>query len=489
MDNADTSDTSRYPPGIPILKQIFVSYAGESITDEQIQRILEPVIREILEGRFDKWSRRSFIQMLKQKMKNGLSGGNDMDNQLLMKQQDRMPTKEEAGSSMIEHLVQQAIRGEREALVALCESIARNVMFRVMRFVRVKEDAEEISQEVLIRVCEKIQWLKEPKAFYGWLNSIILNETRRYTGNNAKFANVLSIDDYQETNIEIEEPDEEFLPEAYAIREEARREVMEIVDNLPERQRETVIQHYYQNLSVMEIARAMEVSHPTVSLLLKRARKTIKEEINKRAKHSSAMYSVAMMPIGSLLKHVFYEEAAQITSNLSIEWINQAATKSLSHSGSIANTTAGTAAATSKIISAGLIKGIAITLIAAAVVTGSLIAGGVFRTTGNKTEMPAIANVTGEIIFSGGDAWHEHVNPKQVSVWAKNELGEMAPLQWWITLQNSKDTIYSGAGDSVNEVLVQMYLSNEEGDYELNFLMEDSAYNTYTLIRNFTIQV
>ena len=54
MDNVNTSDALRYPPGTSKLTEIFDSYARECITDEQIQRVLEPVIREILEGRFNR---------------------------------------------------------------------------------------------------------------------------------------------------------------------------------------------------------------------------------------------------------------------------------------------------------------------------------------------------------------------------------------------------------------------------------------------------
>jgi len=42
----------------PVLKQVFDWYADESITDEQIQRILVQVIQMIDEGVFDKPQRR-----------------------------------------------------------------------------------------------------------------------------------------------------------------------------------------------------------------------------------------------------------------------------------------------------------------------------------------------------------------------------------------------------------------------------------------------
>ena len=42
------------PAGPPVLKQIFDKYAEETHTDEQVQRVLAPVLKMIAEGEFDK---------------------------------------------------------------------------------------------------------------------------------------------------------------------------------------------------------------------------------------------------------------------------------------------------------------------------------------------------------------------------------------------------------------------------------------------------
>ena len=49
------------PSNAPVLKKIFDRYAKETITDEQIRRIMAPVLRMIQEGKFD----RSFLQRYK----------------------------------------------------------------------------------------------------------------------------------------------------------------------------------------------------------------------------------------------------------------------------------------------------------------------------------------------------------------------------------------------------------------------------------------
>jgi len=41
-------------PAAPVLKQVFDWYVRESISDEQVHRILEPILQMIREGRFDR---------------------------------------------------------------------------------------------------------------------------------------------------------------------------------------------------------------------------------------------------------------------------------------------------------------------------------------------------------------------------------------------------------------------------------------------------
>lgn len=63
--------------------------------------------------------------------------------------------------------------------------------------------------------------------------------------------------------------------------------IKEIIDALPERQREAIVLHYYSGLNVTEAAKVMDISHAGVSLYLKLARKKIKEELENIAEHSS----------------------------------------------------------------------------------------------------------------------------------------------------------------------------------------------------------
>ena len=192
-----------------------------------------------------------------------------------------------------EKLVKKAIRRNREATEDLCRTIAKRVLFHTTHKLKSRTDAEDVAQEVLIRVCSKIHELKEPKAFYGWLNTIIINETNRYRTKNYKYDDVLDMEEYADFKME---EDEEFLPQEYISREDLRKTVMESIDRLPERQLEAVMMHYYDELSLTETAKIMGVSVARVSQCLALAREKIKSEINKEIGQTTTVSGISLMP-------------------------------------------------------------------------------------------------------------------------------------------------------------------------------------------------
>ncbi len=95
------------------------------------------------------------------------------------------PMMEDKGLA-IEKLVRQAGCGDRQALADLCHAVGKKVLFSVMRLMPRSQDAEDVAQEVLRRLCGNIHTLKDPRAFYVWLNRIVLNEVREHARANAK---------------------------------------------------------------------------------------------------------------------------------------------------------------------------------------------------------------------------------------------------------------------------------------------------------------
>ena len=89
-----------------------------------------------------------------------------------------------------------------------------------------------------------------------------------------------------------------------------RLAVQEIVANLPLRQREAVMLHYYDDLDVALVAEAMDIPHQSALSYLSLARKRLAAELDRRglAQNSSTL---GFFPMGALLSETLHTEAAE----------------------------------------------------------------------------------------------------------------------------------------------------------------------------------
>ena len=403
-----------------------------------------------------------------------------------MKKRNAQPKNDtkQSDSPNREWLVKKAMQGNKDALQELCRAVAQDILFSTSRILSNQSDAEDAAQETLIRLCTNIQKLNDPKAFGAWLGRIITNESRRVMMKNSRNDNVVSLNDYYEN---IEEENEDFLPQEFAMKQEDRVYVIEIVDKLPDRQREAITLHYYNGLSVSETAMAMQVKHQVVSRYLKLARDRIKEELKKQENGAwLAVRGLAFLPVGAIMTQILRLEAESFAM-LNSEWVTQALMNCPKIAGGTATVfgLAKIGAGLTKAAAAGVTKTAAAVVATAAVATGA--GAGVAYIT-EKNAPPPIVIITSEyeVRFSGGDSGATQINPMQATAFVDTNHGEMKALEWWITPADSDEPLYSGEGGVVDKELA-MLQGSEQGEYILTFRMEDAAGFTHTLSREFSI--
>ena len=386
--------------------------------------------------------------------------------------------------TLLEELAQKAILGDRDAILDLCQKLTRSILFRVICVLHDRMDAEDVTQEILIRVFTGIQKLKEPKAFYVWLNRIIINETSRYLTINSKHGAVLNLDDHID---EKSSEAEDHLPLENAIGKEERAIVMGIVRQLPERQLQAVMMHYYDGLNVTEVADAMGVSKPTISQYLAIARDKIKAGLQQQEGDVS-LYGMAAAPIGLLLNQTLQQEAA-IFTGANAAWLQNIIGSAATIADSAATSAAGSAGANSGNAAAGGHSvGVIATAGAAAIVSVGILIGAPFMQ--EQPAPPPVISAEYEISFSGSAAGSDYMNPSRAVARAYSvERGDMTPLHWRITAEGSDVVLYSGDGGVVDDTLIQMTANGENGAYILSFDMADSEGDIWTLSRKFTINM
>ncbi|MCL2248969.1 MAG: sigma-70 family RNA polymerase sigma factor [Oscillospiraceae bacterium] len=222
----------------------------------------------------------------------------------------------------LEPTITRAVSGDREALCHLCDTVARDVLYMATYLVSNPQDAEDLAQDVLYDVCKDICKLREPKAFKQWLTTITINKKNKYLTERTKRGILLDIEDYLE---EFVEERNEYIPSISFENSEERKMILSLVQQLPERQREAVMLHYYSGYRVTTVAKIMDITHQNVSRYLILAREKLREDIKKHksSEKKPVVMKFTIAPIGALLCEALKQEGmlfgvASETAELSV---------------------------------------------------------------------------------------------------------------------------------------------------------------------------
>lgn len=155
----------------------------------------------------------------------------------------------------------------------------------------------DASQEILIRMLTKLDQLQDPQAFWGWIKSMTANYCRNVLSRTHKEAQFPEDEDGNSLLDTFETLDDQTVPEKALDNDESRNMILALVDRLPALQRQCVLMFYYDEMSVREIAAALEISDGTVKSRLNYARKAIKQGVESYAKQGIKLYSFSPIPL------------------------------------------------------------------------------------------------------------------------------------------------------------------------------------------------
>jgi RNA polymerase sigma-70 factor (ECF subfamily) len=168
--------------------------------------------------------------------------------------------------------------GDVSAFEQLMCKHQKSVINTIYRFIGNRAKAEELAQEVFLKVYNSAQKYKPKAKFSTWLykitSNLCLNELRK-----KRFETVsLSLDDLgEETNDLI---DAKQIPPDIALEKNERVALIKkALESLPEKQRMALILREYNDLSYKEIAEVMRCSVASVQSRLQRAKATLKEKL------------------------------------------------------------------------------------------------------------------------------------------------------------------------------------------------------------------
>jgi RNA polymerase sigma-70 factor (ECF subfamily) len=172
--------------------------------------------------------------------------------------------------------------GDQSAFDFLVQKYRRPLVSFMYRMARNTAAAEDLAQEVFLRVYRSRQTYEASAKFTTWLYRIATNLAVNHARDTRK--------ERPDVTVSLDEPDEEtgttmdvadgaITAEENLVRRERTLAIREKVEALPERQRLAVIMHKYQQMDYKQISEVLKLSESATKSLLFRAYETLRDQL------------------------------------------------------------------------------------------------------------------------------------------------------------------------------------------------------------------
>jgi RNA polymerase sigma-70 factor (ECF subfamily) len=170
---------------------------------------------------------------------------------------------------------------KKEAILYLVNNHQKNIIKTAYYFVSNMQDAEDLSQDVLLEILRSIGRYKKDSSLKTWIYRITVNKSLDHL-RKQKRRNIFQtlgsffINDAQGNNISNHEPS---TTDSTNEEREKRRILENAVNSLPENQRIAFILSKYDDLAYKEISEIMNLSLPSVESLIHRAKMNLQNKL------------------------------------------------------------------------------------------------------------------------------------------------------------------------------------------------------------------
>lgn len=167
--------------------------------------------------------------------------------------------------------VLQAQSGSREALDELFKSVQEPLFRYIVTVVNDRHLAEDVLQEVFIRIYRKLRWLREPQAFRAWSYQIATREAFRYLKRERLWTD--QVRDEGVLNV-MPAADPVYSPELV-------QQLPELVGDLSPASRAVIVLYYLHELSLVETAAVLDIPVGTVKSRLAYGLESLRRRLEK----------------------------------------------------------------------------------------------------------------------------------------------------------------------------------------------------------------
>ncbi len=175
-----------------------------------------------------------------------------------------------------EELIKSILNGERFGMKQLMEKYQPNVFRIAVGFVHNRDDADEIVQDVFVKVYQSLSAFNGKSAFSTWLYRISVNTSINYLRKQKRTGFWTSITEL------VQITSKEKAAETKLVEKSNAEMIRAAINALPVKQRIAFILMKYEELPQKEVAAVMHISEGAVEQLVHRARNNLKKNLENK---------------------------------------------------------------------------------------------------------------------------------------------------------------------------------------------------------------
>jgi RNA polymerase sigma-70 factor (ECF subfamily) len=183
-----------------------------------------------------------------------------------------------------EDLMAAVAKGDRFAFEILVSRHQNRILNTIYRFVGDRTDAEDLAQDVFLRIWLAAGRYKPTAKFTSWAYRITANlciNQLKATRRKKLFQSVFThLKTHSQAGEHLKNQGKRIeSPEALLLAKEGKQQIWSAIQSLPAKQRMAVVLKRYEGLSYCEIAQILECSVAAVDSLLVRAKRNLKKKM------------------------------------------------------------------------------------------------------------------------------------------------------------------------------------------------------------------
>jgi RNA polymerase sigma-70 factor (ECF subfamily) len=177
-----------------------------------------------------------------------------------------------------EKLVERSLKGDESAFESLVQKYHKRIISIIYQIIGNKQEAEDVAQEVFIKVFYKLKDFNPKYPFYAWLYRIAINRCYDYLRakkrTRMKSFSELSAKEIKAINT-LYEKKNDGERSAYN-REDINEIINKLIMSLKPKERAVIVMRDVENLTYKEIAEILKCSELAARIKLSRARKKLR---------------------------------------------------------------------------------------------------------------------------------------------------------------------------------------------------------------------